>query len=112
MGSVLLASNLEEGERFLTLSRKRWGPRPGLRNALFNYSAFGGFDEADELGDIFTGVGFGAEAFEGLSGVELGSEEDAEGALNFLDAFGRKSTTLETDGIGAISMILARSAGL
>jgi len=79
---------------------------------LLDDAAFGGFDEADEHGDIFAGISFGAQAFEGLGRVELGGEQDAEGTLNFLDALGSEAAALESDGVGSEGAIFASGAGL
>ena len=66
---------------------------------LLDDSAFAAFDEGDEFGDVFA-FEF-ADFFDGLGGVELACEEDAEGFVELLEAILREAAAGETDLVDA-----------
>ena len=60
------------------------------RPSLLGQAALGRFDEAYQLCDVRRAVERLAHLFERLSGIQLGAQQQAIGALDGLDAFRAK----------------------
>src|SRR5204863_414057 len=69
-------------------------------STLLNNPPLGLFQKLDQRGDVFAGVGFGLELFDGLRGVV--ALDDLVGALDLVDALFRKAAAFESDGVDAV----------
>src|ERR1019366_6951941 len=78
---------------------------------LLHYAALAGADELEEFVHFGAGRHLGADALDGLAGVELGSREQAQGSLQCLDHGARKPSAFQSDAVGAEDADLALADG-
>src|SRR5215210_3236002 len=70
---------------------------------LLDHSALRGLDEADEFVNLRDASELFADAFEGLRGVELGGEEEAEGLVERVDCRLRVLAPLHADVVETVA---------